>query len=73
MDMIFQASLGVRLKSLREAAGISVGDLARASNLDICQYINAENQGDGLTIGQLYDVARSLGTTLDFMTDGLTD
>ncbi|MEQ8508694.1 MAG: helix-turn-helix transcriptional regulator [Rhodospirillaceae bacterium] len=73
MDKIFKAALGSRLRSLRQDAGVSVSDLAQAVNIDVSHYASAEAQGEGLTFGQLYDIAHSLGTTIDFVTEGLTE
>ncbi|MEQ8733593.1 MAG: helix-turn-helix transcriptional regulator [Rhodospirillaceae bacterium] len=73
MDNTFQAALASRLKSLRQAAGVSVSDLAQACNLDMAQYTRVENQGHCLTLGRLFDITHSLGTTIDFVTEGLTE
>jgi len=72
-DKNFYALLGTRIKTLRTANGVSQADMAKACNMAVRQYANAEHSGAGLTVDRLFSIGRSLGTTFDHVTAGLTD
>jgi len=64
--------LGVKLKSLREAKGLSQGALARKARITR-EYVNRLEAGrHDPTIGTLQRLARALGVSLSELTGGLT-
>ncbi|NKB44838.1 MAG: hypothetical protein GKS03_11235 [Alphaproteobacteria bacterium] len=72
-DSAFYSALGTRIRNLRLASGISAADMASICKMGARQYSNAESHGAGLTFDRLHCIGRSLGTTVDFVTAGLTD
>lgn len=71
-DSNFYAALGTRIKNLRMANGVSAADMASVCKMGVRQYSKAESHGAGLTFDRLHNIGRSLGTTVDFVTAGLT-
>ncbi|MBT4739697.1 MAG: helix-turn-helix transcriptional regulator [Rhodospirillaceae bacterium] len=72
-DSDFYSALGTRIKNLRVAGGVSAADMASVCKMGVGQYSNAESHGAGLTFDRLHSIGRTLGTTVDFVTAGLTD
>ena len=52
---------------------VSAADMASVCKMGVGQYSNAESHGAGLTFDRLHSIGRTLGTTVDFVTAGLTD
>ena len=63
--------LGLNLKELRQAAGLTQEKVALEAGLDRSFYVDVENGHHSLTLDRLFAVADALGVTASRLLDGI--